>query len=219
MTARPPTTVKPLTTVKPPTTARPRMMAKPRMTAKPRTTVKLPMTAKLPMTVKPPTTVRPPTTAKPPTTVRPPMMAKPPTMVKPPTMAKPPMTARPPMTVKPPTTVKPTITALPTKMMPKDLIPMRKPQRIMGFRMAFRMQAQTNPFRAARTTGLALPKMMFPRRRTITASLIPVPSKAPRLQRTTASPMQMLRPRLRMNPTEFRALIPVLPAAPGRKTA
>ena len=170
------------------------------MTARPPTMVRLPMTA------KPPTTVKPPTMVKPPMTARPPMTVKPPTMVKPPT------------TVKPRTTVKPTITALPTKMMPKDLIPMRKPQRIMGFRMAFRMQAQTNPFRAARTTGLALPKMMFPRRRTITASLIPVPSKAPHLGRTTASPMQMLRPRLRMNPTEFRALIPVLPAAPGRKT-
>ena len=164
------------------------------------------------MTARPPMTVKPPTTVKPRTTV------KPPTMAKPPMTARPPMTVRLPTMVKPRTTVKPTITALPTKMMPKDLIPMRKPQRIMGFRMAFRMQAQTNPFRAARTTGLALPKMMFPRRRTITASLIPVPSKAPRLQRTTASPMQMLRPRLRMNPTEFRALIPVLPAAPGRKT-
>ena len=101
--------------------------------------------------------------------------------VRPPMMVKRLTTVKPPMMVKRLTAVKPTITALPTKMMPKDLIPMRKPQRIMGFRMAFRMQAQTNPFRAARTTGLALPKMMFPRRRTITASLIPVPSKAPRL--------------------------------------
>ena len=186
--------------------------------------VRLPMTVRPPMMVKRLTTVRPPMTVKPRTTVRPPTMVKrlttvkPPMTARPPTMVRPPMMVKPPTTVKPRTTVKPTITALPTKMMPKDLIPMRKPQRIMGFRMAFRMQAQTNPFRAARTTGLALPKMMFPRRRTITASLIPVPSKAPRLGRTTASPMQMLRPRLRMNPTEFRALIPVLPAAPGRKT-